>query len=97
MHYQYLTVPLPDQIIVFGIGDWPKVDNSNSVEVVVSYKDDVITIGKITKQKRYEKRILKISSFVFIKYTCLTVILNFLWRAEELVIKIIQQFEVCGG
>ncbi|KAK3093369.1 hypothetical protein FSP39_014659, partial [Pinctada imbricata] len=49
--YHYLPVPLPPQIIVFGIGDWPKVDNS-SVEATISYKDDNVTVGKITKQRR---------------------------------------------
>ncbi|RVE57156.1 hypothetical protein OJAV_G00213600 [Oryzias javanicus] len=48
----YVPLPLPQQLIVFGLGDWPCKETNLSVEVVVSEKVEAQEIGTLSSEKK---------------------------------------------
>ncbi|KAH3852352.1 hypothetical protein DPMN_094858 [Dreissena polymorpha] len=48
--YCHIAVPISEQIVVFSEGDWQQT--GQEFEVVLSYKDDVLNLGKITDCQR---------------------------------------------
>ncbi|XP_063418686.1 uncharacterized protein LOC134701461 [Mytilus trossulus] len=59
-HYQFIPLPLPDQIFIFTLGDWTK--SQQCIEATITYKDEPLQLGKITRNQRclcWERRMMK--------------------------------------
>ncbi|XP_060082991.1 uncharacterized protein LOC132562268 [Ylistrum balloti] len=50
--YQYCSVPLPDQMVVFCLGKFPVGDRDVSIEATFHYKDDILTLGTLDEKHR---------------------------------------------
>ncbi|VDI23185.1 Hypothetical predicted protein, partial [Mytilus galloprovincialis] len=57
-HYQFIPLPLPDQIFIFTLGDWTK--SQQCIEATITYKDEPLQLGKITRNQSGSDGLLKI-------------------------------------
>lgn len=59
-HYQFIPLPIPDQIFIFTLGEWSK--SQQCIEATITYKDEPLQLGKITRNQRclcWERRTMK--------------------------------------
>ena len=49
--YCHVAVPIAEQLVIFSEGDWE--NKGVELEVILSYKDDEIVLGKITESNKY--------------------------------------------
>lgn len=52
IYTQYIPTPLPDQLIIFGLGIWPSQVGELEVEIALTYKDENLRLGMLTEQTR---------------------------------------------
>lgn len=48
--YCHVAVPIAEQLVVFSEGDWEEL--KKEYEVTLTYKDDEIVLGKITRANK---------------------------------------------
>lgn len=49
----HMPLPLPEQLVVFGLGEWTCSETAVSVEVLVGAEVPAQTIGTLSAQARY--------------------------------------------
>ncbi|XP_061173102.1 kelch domain-containing protein 2-like [Saccostrea echinata] len=52
IYSQYIPTPVPEQLIIFGLGKWPSQVGELEVEVALTYKDVHLSLGMFTEQTR---------------------------------------------
>ncbi|XP_062617879.1 kelch domain-containing protein 2-like [Saccostrea cucullata] len=52
IYSQYIPTPVPEQLIIFGLGKWPSQVGELEVEVALTYKDVHLCLGMFTEQTR---------------------------------------------
>lgn len=65
IYTQYIPTPLPEQLIIFGLGIWPSQVGELEVEIALTYKDENLRLGMLTEQTRYKQWFMKYEWFFF--------------------------------